>query len=214
MNTPPAPVAATPAASPPKGFDRLDFLWKTHSYLNDYIRFADTKATVVLAMSTALIGAMVGRDALAILHPDRFTLDRSLVSARDTAAAGFAAASLVLLIRALYCAFMTTSPRLWSVEPDGRLATLKHMLWVDQSKAAHAPGLVYWREILAHGSGDAYWRSLSATQQADAEEYMAKRLHTLAGVADSKFLYATRAMYALVVGAIGAGFLMLVLLRS
>ena len=43
--------------------DLQDFLWKTHSYMNDYIRFADTKAAVVIALSTALLGGLIAAEA-------------------------------------------------------------------------------------------------------------------------------------------------------
>ncbi len=35
-----------------------DFLWKTHSYINDYIRFSDTKAGFAITLSGALLGLL------------------------------------------------------------------------------------------------------------------------------------------------------------
>jgi hypothetical protein len=38
---------------------RNEFLWRVHSYINDYIRFADTKAQLTIGWSTAVAGALI-----------------------------------------------------------------------------------------------------------------------------------------------------------
>jgi hypothetical protein len=48
--------------------DHLEFAWKTHEYLHEYIRFADTKAAFVVAWCSALIGMLyVGQLHQAVL---------------------------------------------------------------------------------------------------------------------------------------------------
>lgn len=37
----------------------IEFLWNSHSYLNEYIRFADTKAEIVIGWTSAVIGALL-----------------------------------------------------------------------------------------------------------------------------------------------------------
>src|SRR5690349_12447933 len=41
--------------------EKLDFLWNTHRYINDYIRLADAKAMGLLATFGAFLGIVVGR---------------------------------------------------------------------------------------------------------------------------------------------------------
>ena len=38
--------------------DQNEFFWKVHSYTNEYIRFADTKAELVIGWTLALVGAL------------------------------------------------------------------------------------------------------------------------------------------------------------
>jgi len=40
---------------------RLDYFWKAHSYVSDYIRFADAKAGAVIAWSTTVGGALIAK---------------------------------------------------------------------------------------------------------------------------------------------------------
>jgi hypothetical protein len=39
--------------------NRQDFVWRTHSYINDYIRLADVKAGALFAVFGALVGVLV-----------------------------------------------------------------------------------------------------------------------------------------------------------
>ncbi|MCY2926387.1 MAG: hypothetical protein NT031_13295 [Planctomycetota bacterium] len=43
---------------PDDGKPALEFAWNTHRYLNEYIRFADAKAGVVIAVCSALVASL------------------------------------------------------------------------------------------------------------------------------------------------------------
>lgn len=79
------------------GDERLAFLWNVHSYLNEYIRFADTKAAIVITWTSALMGALAA---------DGFHKKFALTTYGGLCFAGFA-----LLVLAFGCAFAAIIPR-------------------------------------------------------------------------------------------------------
>src|SRR4051794_39473072 len=59
-------VQPNPSASTGTVLDdaaKHEFLWHTHEYLNEYARFADTKAAFAGAIASALIGALYSAKA-------------------------------------------------------------------------------------------------------------------------------------------------------
>src|SRR5437763_11946832 len=72
----PTPAASVPAPAAPAGppAPSLEFLWKVHSYTNDYIRFADTKAGIALALVAGLLATLFGSKAHYYLAPSRLAL--------------------------------------------------------------------------------------------------------------------------------------------
>jgi hypothetical protein len=78
--------------------DRTAFLWNVHSYVNEYIRFTDTKAELVIGWTSAVAGAL-----LAARFQDGFTTSFTGV----LSFAGF-----MCLIAAFACAFHAVFPRL------------------------------------------------------------------------------------------------------
>jgi hypothetical protein len=61
----------------PEGGDtptQIEFAWHVHTYTNEYVRFADTKAAAVLAISAGLIGGLFAAKA------HRFIMDAHFVS--------------------------------------------------------------------------------------------------------------------------------------
>ncbi len=47
------------------------FLWHTHSYINEYIRFADAKSAVVIAWSSTLMGVLIANDVHDVAFDDQ-----------------------------------------------------------------------------------------------------------------------------------------------
>jgi hypothetical protein len=39
--------------------DRIEFLWRVNNYVNEYIRFADAKAQMVIGWTSALVGVLI-----------------------------------------------------------------------------------------------------------------------------------------------------------
>lgn len=85
--------------------ERIEFLWNVHSYLNEYVRHADTKAELVIAWTSALLGLLV---AGGFHQKFEFTLPGSLCGI------GF-----VLLAAAFGAAFWVVRPRLKTSQMPG-----------------------------------------------------------------------------------------------
>jgi hypothetical protein len=145
----------------------LDFAWKTHDYIHNYIRFTDTKAAFVVTWCLALAGAM----AYAELH--KTLLHRSSFSA---APATLIAATLgfCLLGAALGCA-------LWSIIPR---------LWTEQRA-----GLVFWESIKVHATGDIYANALGREKVDGMARHLCVQTHTVAKVAANKYWWVGLALW-------------------
>lgn len=83
-----------------------EFLWNTHSYVNEYIRFADTKAELVIGWTSALIGLLFATD----FHHRLCQLN---------VASCIATFGLAVLVLAFVCAFRTVIPRLKTTQKTG-----------------------------------------------------------------------------------------------
>ena len=74
-----------------------DFLWKVHSYTNDYIRFSDAKSGVVIGFAVATLGALYATGAFATIRAttpgDWSALDQTLLAAVAFLVAGALAAA-------------------------------------------------------------------------------------------------------------------------
>jgi hypothetical protein len=97
--------------------ERIAFLWNQHSYVSDYIKFADAKAALIASGTTAIIGAAFGSrlkpGSVIALHAPRSVQGYLVV------------ASFILLAASVVFSA-------WSIKP--RLLTgkrLRPMSWVD-----------------------------------------------------------------------------------
>ena len=59
--------------------------------------------------------------------------------------------------------------------------------------------------MLAHKNADVYWRCLRTQSSDELDEHLGKRLYTLAGIANEKYLYINRSIVFLSIGAVIAG---------
>ena len=89
--------------------DHLDFAWKTHDYIHNYIRFSDTKAALAVTWCTAMAGAM----CVAGIHI-------GLVRGQMTGLLFLSALSgFILLGIAFLAAAWSIMPRLWTKQRSG-----------------------------------------------------------------------------------------------
>ena len=71
--------------------DKLDFLWRTHAYINDYIRLADAKALGLLGVFGVLIGLILDRATGELSDVEKVLATGTVIaSGAAMAAAGFA----------------------------------------------------------------------------------------------------------------------------
>ena len=189
---------------PPSDTFRLEFLWKTHSYTNDYIRFADTKAAIIIALSSALLGSLLTIKAHYFLAPSRFNLidpswKGSWLGIGALVAFAFLAAAWVQ-------AMLAIAPRLTTFAFPGFLASHVPFLAnvLGKKSPPLSPGLIYWGNILAHGTEDAFWAAISTPTQSQLAEALARHLFVLASISHRKFIAVDRSILFAAIGGIVA----------
>lgn len=110
-------LAASPQTSSSPSLSDLDeaakqqFLWQTHSYLNEYARFGDTKAAFAGTAAAALLGALYSAKA-------HIPLLKTSIG-QWPFSSWLIAAALGLLIAAATIAVWTIRPRLGSTQDKG-----------------------------------------------------------------------------------------------
>jgi hypothetical protein len=159
-----------------------DFLWKVHSYTNDYIRFADTKAAVVIAWASALVSGLYGLKAHHFLAPAKFdTADPALW---PTLQGGLAATAFLFLGLAFVMAMAVVMPRLWTKKTTG---------------------FIFWEDILGHVSGTALLNDLERSQE--TKKHLADHLFQIAQISRRKYRRLRWAIGFSLVGGVAAAFL-------
>ena len=156
--------------------NRIDFLWKVHSYTNDYIRFADSKAAFVATAVTGLIAALVASHVFDALNRLPFGAwpFRSWI--------GFGA--LCLLVLSFAFALVAIRPRLHSVV---------------------GKGFIYWRSIEKHGNDMKFASSVMSLIPDAIELNVSRHLFELARICSRKYFWTNLAMIIGVVGGALAG---------
>ena len=99
---------SAPPPNPMTQSTDVDFLWKIHSYTNDYIRFADTKAAFTATLAAALIGILTSSQIFDGLLNQRFSAWPKAVWL------GMAATGLLGL--SILSAVFAVMPRLWRTQ--------------------------------------------------------------------------------------------------
>ncbi len=137
-----------------------NFLWNTHKYINDYIRFSDTKAGFCLAFESAVLGAAVTarvHDLFLTVPPKSWT-----------AMAWLGASAFILLLVGIIAAVWSVKPRLRN--PQGK-------------------AYIFWGGIVQHGDGASFWNFLSTKTRTELNEHLAGHVFALGVVASSKYLW-------------------------
>lgn len=151
----------------------LDFAWRTHEYINNYIRFADTKAAFVVAWASAIIGAIYAGN----LHE---TVMQCRIALKDVSySTTLAVLALILLGASFLAAALSIIPRL----PTRQLS-----------------GLIFWESILVHATGDLYANALERNGRRQLTRDLCVQIHTLAAVARKKYSYVRISMWLAFIG--------------
>ena len=179
---PPPPGAMTgqpEASSPAELFS--EFGWNVHSYMNEYIRFADAKAGAVFTIGSAILTGLWVSNAHDTL---------TSVAVRDWSSRAYVTALAILLLFAgLLAAGIVVRPRLTSTEQQ--------------------PGFIFWDRVLRHGSGSRYWDALDKQTGVALARELADHVYDLSVVARRKYRWVSLAVNATLVGAVLAGALVL-----
>ncbi len=181
-----------------------EFLWKIHAYLNEYIRFADTKAAVCIAWSSAMLGTLFSAQIHLVQKPSIWFFGCGLLSAAALIAAflfGVLAVSPRLGLGFLSRSWVTghTAPKVDSADPTDRAATDG----VDRTSSENL-GVIFWIDILQNKTSIEYEKAVSKLTDSDVAGQVAKHIYVLSGVAKRKYFFINLAMLAAAVGSVFA----------
>jgi pycsar effector protein len=148
------------SAEPP-----LDFLWKAHSYTNEYIRFADAKAAFLVTIAAALAGALISSKVFDGLR---------LVSVADwPAAAWIAVFSILCLGSSVVCATWTVRPRLWGKDQKD---------------------VIFWGGIVRYDSADTFCAEVERLSEVEQAHAVGRHLYVLARICKRKYDWSNAAI--------------------
>ena len=169
---------------------QLDFLWKVHDYTNNYVRFSDTKAALVIAFASGFIASLVTHD---LHHPIREARFGRPLDWQYTWVVLGAYAAFICLASAVLVAIASIVPRLRSRPPEPR----NFWGWLDSAARwlrelllppTDTPGApIYWGNILAYGTQPAYRAAVESMGLAEQIQSITDHLFVLAGISDRKF---------------------------
>jgi hypothetical protein len=155
-----------------------EFLWQTHRYTNEYIRFSDAKSGIAIAFSLAALGALyeTGSFEALVAAPIRqwTTYDQ------------WVAAATVLLVFAGLSAGWSIRPRLSNKQPRG---------------------FIFWESVRAHESETEYHAALARQTEADLDRHLAAHQYTLSSVTSRKFYWSAWSVLLTLAGMLLAGVL-------
>jgi hypothetical protein len=150
---------------------RQEFLWKDHSYINEYIRFSDTKAGFVITISGALLGLLYSMKAHELIV-------KTCVS-RWSGLNWSSSGSFLMLMAAVLLGVWAIRPRLWSHQ--------------DRS-------LIYWGGIAKYPSREGFYSAFSRLSDDELVEQLAHHVFELSAVCASKYFWVSAAILAGVIG--------------
>jgi Family of unknown function (DUF5706) len=166
----------------------LDFLWKVRDGVAADIRFADTKAVMVIGFCSAFISGMFAAKLQRFLRGGPALWGAGLY---ETLMAAGTAAALLLLGGAIIASVWAFIPRLWDRRLPSLGARVKHVFWRLPSSS---PGFLYWEHIRAHGGPPDFWKSVAPLTEAELAEKVAEQLFVLSCVATDKYMSLTRSV--------------------
>ncbi|HEX8903844.1 MAG TPA: Pycsar system effector family protein [Longimicrobiaceae bacterium] len=150
-----------------------DYLWGVNAYINDHVRFSDTKAGSVIVLAGAVLSLLYGGG-----------LQRSFAG-RPFAEWTVTSVAALLAFLALGGSVVTAA---WSIRP--RLVRV------------HQSGFIFWESVLAHGSADAFVRALNGQSRQELLDHLATQIYYVSLVCSRKFLWVARSIQLCLVGAL------------
>jgi len=152
---------------------RQEFLWKTHSYVNEYIRFSDTKVGFAITLSGALLGLLSSTKAHELfVEPDIRT---------SSWLSWCSLASFLLLAVAVLLGVWAIRPRLW-----GR-----------QDRA-----FIYWGGVSKFQNHEAFSSEFQQLSGDDLVAHLAHHVFELSVVCASKYFWVSASILVGVLGGI------------
>jgi hypothetical protein len=160
--------------------NRTEYAWKVHSYINDYIRFADTKAAVIILFSSGLVAGLF-----------RAGVHRKFVGCPATGLCGLggvACAAFFLLTLAVILSAWAIRPRL---------------------RTTQKTGFIFWDSIRNHGPVGTFIQEFDSKTDGQLRDHILHHVRDLSNVCHSKYFWVARSLWVAVIGALLAGFVML-----
>jgi hypothetical protein len=157
----------------------LEFLWNTHDYLGEYVRFSDAKVGVVFTLAGALIGVLWSTRA----H-EGFN-----VPLRQWESTVWVSLLAFLSLAGSICAsFYAIAPRFWKA-------------------ASYNP--IFWDGIAEFETAENYSRWIRTQSSQSLSEALARQIFTLTYICKAKYRGVCVAIYLLILGAIASGLYLL-----
>jgi pycsar effector protein len=163
---------------------KQEFLWKVHSYTNDYIRFADTKAGFCVGIASALIAALFASKSHELF-----------INAFSRKLGG----TWSLLAIASLLAFVALGTSIVS-----SVAAIRPRLWIKSTR-----GLIFWKEISQYSSAAEFATAYSIQTDLELNERLSNHVYTLATICSRKYFCVNAAIW---MAAVGAALAVIVLL--
>jgi hypothetical protein len=154
---------------------RREYLWKVHSYINDYIRFADTKATFCFGISSALIAALFASNS----H-EHFVYGISRQQGLMR--------SLPVVISLCGCVLLGASILT-------AVAAIRPRLWVHSSK-----GFIFWESISRFSTPNEFAAAYNIQTEIELNEGLSHHLYSIAKVCRRKYFWANASVWTVLIG--------------
>lgn len=161
----------TPHYDPDREVKRA-FLWNTHGYLNQYIRFSDTKAGFSGTIAVGLLGVLysVGTHRPMLAIP----------VGQWTMSTWAAAIAMVALIMSIVLVAVAVAPRL---------------------RSSDRKGFIFWENIAAHENAEALKAAYDAQDADGLDDHLLRHVFELSkNVCTPKFRYVSLSVWALCIG--------------
>jgi hypothetical protein len=154
--------------------ERAEFLWNVQKYINDYLRFGDTKAGFAVATASAILGAL-----LRVRAQTAF-----MCMPHQWAPAGwFAALAFLFLCLSILVGVVAVTPPL---------------------RQSRTPGLMYWTEIASHRDESNFWASVASHSADELTRTLAKHVFIVSVICRVKYRLVTACILFGVLGAVFA----------
>lgn len=158
----------------------VEHLWNVHEYIQEYVRFADTKAGVAIVVISTVLGLCYSKD-----------MHHSFVSANVFnwgLVAWFSLLVYVALAASTLLATLVIVPRLTAAPPKG---------------------FVFWHSIAGHKSAQAFASELGNVTDDELRKHLAHQVYAISCICKQKYLFIKLSLWCGTPACMGAGALLL-----